>query len=72
MQITDAMIEAGIRKATESGLLPGHPSHADGAFDRAIMRAIIEAAFQESDDHSLDAAARSPRLKDRWSFFASK
>jgi hypothetical protein len=72
MQITDAMIEAGIRKATESGLLAAHPSHAEGAFNRAVMRAIIEAAIHESDIHSPDAAARSLRSRDRWSFFSSK
>lgn len=72
MQITDAMLEAGIRKATESGLLPCRTSHAENALNRAAMRAVIEAVFQESNEHSLDVAARASRPRDRWSFFSSK
>jgi hypothetical protein len=72
MKISEAMLDAAIRKAAEVGLFPRHLTDVDRAISRDLMRVVIEAALQASDDETYSSAQASSRSEDRWSFFASK
>lgn len=46
MEITEAMIQAAIRKATEAGLFPRHSTPFDTAINREIMLSILQAVAE--------------------------
>ncbi|MEC4720959.1 hypothetical protein RY831_17470 [Noviherbaspirillum sp. CPCC 100848] len=73
MNISEVMLDAGIRKATEAGLLARDATDSEKAFNRALIRAVLEAALGEQHGGNSSCAAQSAlRARDRWSFFSSK
>ncbi|HJV88602.1 MAG TPA: hypothetical protein VJ698_24265 [Noviherbaspirillum sp.] len=46
MEITDAMLDAAVRKAVEAGLFARHGTSHDLANNREIMRSVLEASMQ--------------------------
>lgn len=73
MIISEAMLDAAILKATEAGLLGRQATESEKAFNRAVIRAVIEAALREQvGGNALHAPSTMPRNPDRWSFFSCK
>lgn len=55
MQITPAMLEAAIRKATEAGLFPRRSSASELAANREIMYSILQAVLDAAHNETMDA-----------------
>lgn len=72
MNISENMLDAGIRKATEAGLLARDATDSEKAFNRALIRSVLEAALGEHGGNPACAAPAAFRSRDRWSFFSSK
>lgn len=72
MKISEAMLDAGIQKATEVGLLARHATDSEKAFNRAVIRAVLEAVLSEQDGSAVCASSAVFRAQDRWSFFSCK
>ena len=53
MEITNVMLEAAIKRATEAGLFPRHASAFDMTINLEIMRTVLNAALD---------AARPPEI----------
>jgi hypothetical protein len=54
MAVTDAMVDAAMRKAIEAGLFPWRGSPEDMAIGREIMRSILQAASEVAEQESAD------------------
>jgi hypothetical protein len=50
MLITDQMLQAGVRKATELAILPRHSIPEDIATNQELMQEILQAALGSADD----------------------
>lgn len=50
MAISDAAIDAAVRKATEAGLLARRKTPEEMAIDREIMRGILNAASEAAEE----------------------
>jgi hypothetical protein len=48
MKVTEAMLDAALRKATEAGLLPRHCSSYEMQVNREVMFGILSAAMREA------------------------
>lgn len=58
MAVSEKMVDAAVRKATDAGLLPRRCSAADHLLYRSLIREILEAAL----DEELGAVLRHSRL----------
>jgi hypothetical protein len=57
MDITDEMLQAAVRKATEAGIFRRHCSSAELEINMQIMQSILQAAFNLRDDTIRERAA---------------
>lgn len=62
MKVTEAMLDAALRKATEAGLFPRHCSSYEMQVNREVMFGILSAAMREAtidfiEDTRVDARA---------------
>lgn len=48
MKVTDAMLDAALRKATEAGLFPRHCSSDEMQVNREVMYGILSAAMLDA------------------------
>jgi hypothetical protein len=62
MEITEFMLDAALRKATEAGLFSRHGTPYDNALNREIMRSILQAVAAAAQ-----AERAEERALERWS-----
>jgi hypothetical protein len=54
VEISEATLDAAIRKATEAGLFARRRTAAEMAADRELMRGILSAAFEAADQEFME------------------
>lgn len=60
MEVTREMLDAALRKAVETGLLPRHALRHGGLYpERDLVRLVIEAALQHLPEQGLHNAPRA-------------
>jgi hypothetical protein len=57
MQITEFMLDAAIRKATEAGLFSRHGTFGEIAINREIMRLILQAVARAEEVESAEESS---------------
>jgi len=61
MTVTEAMLDAALRKATEAGLFPRHCSADELAANREVMRGILFAAMNDTALSFMENTVVEPR-----------
>lgn len=56
MKVTNEMLDAAVKKATEAGLLPRHARKEDMSINQELIRIVLQAAL----DVPLDAPSKVP------------
>ena len=64
MRITEAMVDAAMRKAIEAGLLTRRGTPEEMAIGREVMHSILRAAFEVAEQESPDGRMRSYFLRE--------
>ncbi|MDQ9170435.1 hypothetical protein Q8A64_08425 [Oxalobacteraceae bacterium R-40] len=59
MPITDEKLQAGVKKAVESGILPRVGIPPDNSMDKDLMLEILDAAISVNEEERADAPLQS-------------
>lgn len=56
MNVTEVMLDAALRRATEAGLFPRHCSSYEMQVNREVMYGILSAAMREATEDFIEGA----------------